>query len=141
MHHKILLALAVGLVIGTPASGMAQSRHRPAPSPRPEIPPQIEALLDDETGYTNVSWRVLPSPSVNDFPQRAFNEGLSGSATLACIAPADGVIRFCKVLSETPEGYGFGESAINIVARARIQTDPDPKSIRVFRVRMPFNLG
>jgi len=45
-------------------------------------------------------------------PVRALREGKDGSATIRCEVTPEGFLDRCSVLSEAPEGYGFGSSAL-----------------------------
>ena len=42
------------------------------------------------------------------YPERAIVSGTGGRATLGCTFHEDGTIMACKILEETPAGYGFG---------------------------------
>jgi hypothetical protein len=51
-------------------------------------------------------------------------------------------MRDCRILEETPAGYGFGDEALSVMRRARL----DEASVRsaapeaVVSVRIPFNV-
>lgn len=71
-----------------------------------------------------------PADYLAAFPPRALAEKLSGSAKLECVAAADGRLVDCKVGSEDPAGYGFGEAALKLVANERIsKRDHEGKSV------------
>ena len=61
---------------------------------------------------------------------------MNGAATVICVASSDGVIRACKVESETPDGYDFGEAAKKALYTARLI--PQESGDRVFRIRLPI---
>jgi len=132
---QIIAALATGFTAFSLAPAAVAQRASPTP-----IPPQIEALLDQAEEFSS-EWLVTPRPTANDYPQSAIDRGISGSATVACITPADGLIRFCKVVEETPLGSGFGEAAIAIVARGKLKPSDNPDTINVFKVRVPFGIS
>jgi len=46
------------------------------------------------------------------FPAEALKRRASGKAVLQCVVQNDGGLRPCTVTSETPEGLGFGEAAM-----------------------------
>jgi protein TonB len=48
------------------------------------------------------------------FPFRAQRQGVSGAVRLSCKVEARRA-RDCKVLSESPKGFGFGKAAISAV--------------------------
>lgn len=85
-------------------------------------------------------WQVVPAPSAYDFPQQAMDEGLSGRATVRCNATSSGVIENCEILSETPEGYGFGQSAVRIVQRGQLVPSADGQPYRDYQITVPFTL-
>jgi periplasmic protein TonB len=53
-------------------------------------------------------------PALRYYPQAAQAENVEGRATIECNVTAAGVLAACKVLSEEPAGYGFGESALQM---------------------------
>ena len=134
--------IAMMAVLAFGSSADAQVRPRNSPPPTQSIPPEIEALLDRVDEFnSDATWLVAPRPTEHDFPARALSRGISGSATVACITPADGLIRFCKVIEESTPGVGFGEAAIAIVSRSKLNPSDDPNKINVFKVRVPFTIG
>ena len=92
---------------------------------------------------TDVQWARQPRATADDFPVRALEREISGSAVLSCTSRADGSVENCRVVSETPAGMGFGRAAIRVVQRAQLS----PVSVdamtrdQEFRVTMAFSLG
>lgn len=92
---------------------------------------------------TDVQWARQPRATADDFPARALEREISGSAVLSCTSRADGSVANCRVVSETPAGMGFGRAAIRVVQRAQLS----PVSVdamtrdQEFRVTMAFSLG
>jgi TonB family protein len=90
-----------------------------------------------------IQWLERPSLRSDDYPAAALLEDLSGEATIACSADAEGHPTDCRIESESPAGYGFGEAARTVVMRGRI----DPSSLSgengadVFTVRIPFSVS
>lgn len=89
----------------------------------------------------NPSWRIPPRITVADFPQRALNAGASGGAIVQCNASAEGVPENCIVLEERPERMGFGEAAVRIVQRGRLNKSDAWLPGARFTVRIPFTLS
>lgn len=101
-----------------------------------------EPLTDDwdalpRLASSSLIWRTRIRP---DFPARAVRAGASGGVVrLGCLLPADSRLQDCRVLSESPRGVGFGDSAL----RAARQSDVVlPESVAVgqlvsFVVRFP----
>ena len=48
------------------------------------------------------------------YPERAMRANLSGKVVMDCLVLTGGTLADCKLVSETPEGYGFGESALKM---------------------------
>lgn len=63
-------------------------------------------------------WRSLPDANAMAqlYPPRAQKENIGGKATLDCRITAEGKASDCKVVSQTPEDYGFGEAAVALSA-------------------------
>lgn len=73
------------------------------------VPPRPKVI-------TGVSW--LRKPSAGDlaryYPDSAARREISGSATLSCAVAANGSVRNCMIISETPVGEGFGDAALKL---------------------------
>ena len=105
----------------------------------PEPPPTEPAAT-----FANVEarWLTPPRPTASDYPQRALNRGLSGGAAVRCEVALSGKPTNCAVVAEVPPGSGFGEAAVKIVLRGRL----DPATIKpeevgsTFIVTVPFSM-
>lgn len=169
MRHgdpRITLTLALVLIIAAGLAGGAVHLSRSMKAKRAAanaLPPAI--TLIDENGtrtvlsldapvemicpaqsgeevssYPQPTWAVPPAPNEHDFPLAALDAGIGGAASVACLAMPDGRVRDCRVTTETPAGYGFGESAINIVQRGCLTHFSEEHSPVEFTVRVPFNI-
>ena len=117
------------------ASISADPAERPAPvaaarpSPQPVAvagpaeaaapAPGVGATQDSArpSDITRVTWAQHPTPT---YPAVAAANGIdSGMAALSCAIEADGRASGCTVLTESPEGAGFGEEALASMERAR----------------------
>ena len=98
-------------------------------------------IVAPHVSLAQVQWQVVPRPVGDEFPPKALDEGVSGSATVSCDATSEGVIEACVIISETPEGYGFGQSAVRIVQRGRLVPSADGQPYEGFHITVPFNLG
>ena len=76
-----------------------------------------------EPGFIAPSWsrRADPAVAADMHPGFAAAIGISGVATVRCLAPADGPPTDCTIVSETPGGLGFGEAAVRIVSTAEVR--------------------
>jgi TonB family protein len=63
------------------------------------------------------------------YPVRALSDQVDGGAFLDCVLTKVGVLTGCKVIVERPEGYGFGQAALEVANDFKItprQVDGDP---------------
>lgn len=69
----------------------------------------------------------LSRPSGEDiarlYPPKARERVLSGRVVLACVISASGRLQDCRVVEETPRGYGFGEAALRAAGRYVVRAD------------------
>jgi TonB family protein len=74
-------------------------------------------------GWTPPDWMKMPS--ANDitrvYPWDAQRLGITGTAVLECVANEYGYLADCVVRSETPEGRGFGNAALETTAYMRMR--------------------
>lgn len=65
---------------------------------------------------TNPDW--LRKPQGRDlarfYPDRAQREEVGGAATILCSVTVKGGLEACRVVSEAPVGYGFGQAALRL---------------------------
>jgi protein TonB len=85
----------------------------PGPPPPPAPPPPRPSVV------TNPSWgrQVLP-----EYPERAAARGVEGvsSVRVSCGLQPSGSLTDCRVVSEDPEGMGFGAAALAAARRSRV---------------------
>ena len=79
-------------------------------------------LCAGEGRAAGVTFTKVPSADnyVSSYPAKAAAEGMGGVANIDCQAAADGSLGDCKVVSETPAGYGFGEAALGLATKIRL---------------------
>jgi TonB family protein len=94
----------------------------PLPGPPPVDPPGASdqaAAKDAGRIIVNPSWRIQPR---SVYPNRAQRQGIeSGRVELRCPVSAEGQIKSCWILSETPADAGFGQAALAGAVQARLQ--------------------
>jgi TonB family protein len=101
-----------------------------------------------------IRWAIIASPdwlglpSGDDlaslFPDRAKEENRSGRAEINCRVKADGTLDACVLLSETPEGFGFGRATIRAARFFRMSpmtVDGKPVEGGVVRIPMVWQLS
>lgn len=119
-------------VLKETAARVSESDERPVAAnlgpPRPSV-------------ITNVQWSRPPRPTADDFPQRAMDRGVSGSATIQCTATASGRPANCRVVSETPSGMGFGAAGLRVVQRGVLSPNTVDQAAdgSTFTVAVPFS--
>jgi periplasmic protein TonB len=112
--------------------------NRPPPPPPPEqrVPPPdlsapptptpIPVAVDPPPAppspmLTGVTW--LQQPNGNDYarlyPPRALEREQTGVVTVDCLVGGDGRIA-CSIVSEDPQGWGFGEATLRIARQFRV---------------------
>lgn len=72
--------------------------------------------------HESLVWERQVAPT---FPLAAFSaRATEGSVRMACLVPADGRLKDCRVISENPSGLGFGDATLAAARRSRV-TVPD----------------
>lgn len=61
------------------------------------------------------------------YPSMAAHEHIVGVASVECLATPSGSMQTCKLLTETPEGYGFGQATVNLMMK---YCHVDPTSVK-----------
>ena len=94
----------------------------------------------------NPQWVRQPSAAQMEraYPRGAAAEGLSGRATLSCRVTGSGEVSACSIISETPEGEGFGRAAMSLSRYFRLSPRTvDGQAVEGARVTIPltFNIG
>lgn len=94
-------------------------------------PPAAEVAMPPRPTPTSVTsatdlaaprWRVRPIATPDDYPMRAQNNEVQGSATVRCQVESDGRLTACEAISESPQGYGFADAAMRAARRGRVDT-------------------
>lgn len=85
-------------------------------------------------------WKIPPVANEDSIPDKAREEGVSGAATVSCEGSPEGAVINCRIENETPEGYGFGQSAMDILQSGSLNPSPEGLAIERFHVRIPFNV-
>jgi TonB family protein len=80
------------------------------------------AMADEGKVVPETARRVTPAEKAAVFPKAAFDQKISGSATLDCTADDQGREIDCRIIKENPPGLGFGDAAMAVVAKERVKT-------------------
>ncbi|NJC40213.1 TonB family protein [Brevundimonas alba] len=112
----------------------------PLSGPVVPAPPDRPAPAPDAEGVIRPAWVRPPAPL---YPALAQSRGIEqGDVRLRCEALASGDLGACEILSETPQGAGFGEAALAATRRARVRPysidglPMDSKMVFTVRFRM-----
>lgn len=77
-------------------------------------------------------------------PQAARRARQSGRSSVSCVIRADTRLEACRVVGETPAGFGFGDAALRIVPqyfRFRPPTTASGRTVEGFRVTVFVQFG
>lgn len=132
---RATLAFMSGLALALPAAS--------APGAEPEAD---EAPDPAKPRITNPDWLRKPSPGdvYANFPSKAVAKGKSGYAIIKCSVTVEGLLTACVIRKEAPEGYGFGEAALRMSDRFKMQPkreDGRPISGALVTIPISFVIG
>lgn len=68
------------------------------------------------------------------YPEKALDVGKEGGAVLKCTVRKDRTLANCAVASETPDGFGFGDAALQLSKLFRMKSAAKPGS----RITIPI---
>ncbi|MDP1629868.1 MAG: energy transducer TonB [Caulobacter sp.] len=70
----------------------------------------------------NPDWLMRPDGDqvARYYPERAVRMGVEGKVVLVCVVGTDTRLSDCKVVSEEPADFEFGDAAINLAAEMRM---------------------
>jgi outer membrane biosynthesis protein TonB len=73
--------------------------------------------------------RAWASQALPEYPNAAIQRDIPvATVELACVVAAEGRLSECRVLSENPEGLGFGRNALEAARRSRLNVPEDDTS-------------
>ncbi len=72
------------------------------------------------------------------FPAQAMAKGVNGSAAAMCTLTADGALDGCKLVQETPAGFGFGAALLSLAPKYRLPPSFKPPG-GMFRLQQRFD--
>jgi len=126
------LIIALGLAAAEPPTDPVT----PPPTATIASPPLIEHP------------KFVDVPTVPQFmtyyPETARRRGIAGKVVIECKVLPSGELTDCKVLSETPTGYQFGEKALQLSVYFRLRKSevPCPDNVcGIVRIPVKYNVA
>jgi TonB family protein len=104
----LVLGAAFALSANTTQAESEAAIGQPAPAPHAVTPPD---------------WLVKPTQAELQwaYPRDALRRNINGYARLGCVVTASGQAVGCQILSEEPQGAGFGQAALDLTPRFRFR--------------------
>lgn len=104
--HMAKAGIMAAALLLTSLSAFAQNPSDNAPT-APQAPPTPSAPVKPD-------WMRMPTGDQvgNILPKAALRKNVQGEAQIRCTVKDDGGVTGCKAISETPQGYGFGDAAV-----------------------------
>jgi TonB family protein len=103
----------------------AATRHDVTPNVAADVipAPGLEEPDYKLPAHKDADWLVKPTAEniARVYPSAAMKAHITGKVILGCIVDEDGYLADCVVKSETPQGQGFGNAALEITAYMRMQ--------------------
>lgn len=123
------------------ADGPAETPLTPSAAELEDVPVLALPLDDGLPTIRQPRWTERPRDLARYYPRRALARGVEAWVVLDCIVGVSGALN-CSVVSEAPEGWGFGEAALRIARDHRMEPalrDGVPVEGR-YQMRVPFTL-
>lgn len=116
-----------------------------ATSAAADPPGRVPGLLDDpRPPLRGVQVEPISAAAFAQFyPKRAQSLRVDGTAEIRCLVAGDGALSNCIVIGETPEGFGFGQSALRLAQIMKLKPetrDGKPVAGGIFQTRLSFKV-
>jgi TonB family protein len=138
-RRKEMFVQVVGEPEGAAACRLSISFNSEGERAHDTIDPTIEEIDRAET-LARPHWIGRPRSYSRVYPPRALDGRVDGAVTLDCLINTDGSIR-CRVVSETPDGLGFGAAALRLAQEFRVMESEEGVAAAGKRVRVPIRFN
>jgi len=92
------------------------------------IPEGLPVYFSGGGRFITGNWRFPNAANAAPlYPSMAAHEHITGAATVECLASSSGSMQACKLLAETPRGYGFGQATVKLMMK---YCHVDPASVK-----------
>ena len=119
MFRTLILPAMAGLAVASGVQAQTTPPHSPSPSPSPGD---------------------AASMPLSFYPARAQRMEVDGDTVLDCNVTDEGRLDDCRLVSETPAGYGFGEAALKVsrIWRMKPASDAAGNPVPGGRITIPL---
>ena len=124
----MLCALGVRTAFADPPAAPTANALSIAPNPTQSSPPPLHC-----PGPSQPELEAAKKNLKRYYPERATRAAIPGKVVMDCLVQTGGILGDCKLVSETPEGYGFGEKALEMAVLFKT------KGGECSRVQVPVN--
>lgn len=102
----------------------------------PILAAAVLALPPGAASIDNQDWVGRPSGDdfARAFPDSAMAHDIQGQATIACVINDKGALTDCRVIEEYPHGEGFGDAALKLSAKFRLDVERPSEAPNVGRL-------
>jgi len=111
--------LGVLLILLTVGGCAARPQSSPSPLPLAQAPKNPD---DAVVAFLRPTRSVTPDEMADAYPEGARRADLSGTTLVNCLIIDRGAVDDCRVVSENPPGWGFGEASVKLARLFRWQT-------------------
>lgn len=93
-----------------------QTRHEPRPYDVPAVEASPPVPVDIDSNTINARWDLGDDVDLADYmPDKAIDANAKGESTVACRWDAGGRVTGCTIISESPQGFGFGQATLRLM--------------------------